>query len=79
LADSPKTFLYSIHDGLAHNGDLHLRGDKLRELFPDTPLEKITDALEAQGALRRVGKNRNIQVYGTQGKRFYAIPLERLQ
>lgn len=78
LANSPKQFVSEIHDGLIHNECLCLRGDKLRELFPSTPLEEIADKLEAQGALRRSGKYRAIQIYGTKGKRFYAIKLHQL-
>lgn len=78
LADSPKKFLDLIHDGLIHNGCLCLRGDKIRKLFPDVPLEDVISGLEAQGAIKRGVNDRAIQIYGTGGKRFYAIPLAKL-
>ena len=77
LADSAEEFKRG-HEGLIHNGCLCLRGDKLRKLFPDVRLDDIADNLLTRGALRPGADKRGIQIYGTGGKRFYAIPLNKL-
>ena len=82
IADSAKQ-LMSGHDGLIHDGCLCLRGENFRKKVCTTPLstnyDEVLDALEAQGALKRGKDKRTIQIYGTSGKRFYAIPLEKLR
>lgn len=82
LADSTKQFT-SGHDGLIHDGCLCLRGENFRKKVCTSPLstnyDEVLDALEAQGALKRGKDKRTIQIYGTSGKRFYAIPLEKLR
>lgn len=81
LADNAKQFT-SVHDGLIHDGCLCLRGENFRKKvctsLLSTNYDEVLDALEAQGALKRGKDKRTIQIYGTNGKRFYAIPLETL-
>ena len=82
IADSAKQ-LMSGHDGLIHDGCLCLRGENFRKKVCTSPLstnyDEVLDALEAQGALKRGKDQRTIQIYGTSGNRFYAIPLEKLR
>jgi hypothetical protein len=77
LADNAKLFSQE-HDGVIHNGCLCLRGENLRDVFP-TNFEAVLDALVAQGALKCGKDRRTIQIHGTGGKRFYAIPLDKLR
>ncbi len=81
IAESTKQFTGG-HDGLIHDGCLCLRGENFRKKVCTSPLstnyDKVLGALEAQGALKRGKDKRTIQIYGTSGKRFYAIPLEKL-
>ena len=79
LADSAKQFDDEWHDGIIHDGCLCLRGGKIRKLFPGILFEDIIDNLENQNALKRVNDKKTKQIYGTGGKRFYAIPLEKLK
>ena len=82
IADSAKQFIRG-HDGLIHDGCLCLRGESFRKKvctsLSTTNYDEVLDTLEAQGALKRGKDKRTIQIYGTNGKRFYAIPLEKLR
>ena len=81
LADSAKQFT-RVHDGLIHDGCLCLRGENFRKKvcksLSVTNYNDVLDTLEANGALKRSNDKRTIQIYGTGGMRFYAIPLEKL-
>jgi hypothetical protein len=80
IADSAKEFDESRHDSLLNNGCLYLRGQKLDKIFHDNAsTNDVLKALEAQEALKRGTDRRSIQVSGTNGKRFYAIPLDKLR
>jgi hypothetical protein len=79
IANSAKEFDESRHDGLLNNGCLCLRGKKLDKIFADSASRSdVLDALEAQEALKRNASRRSIQVSGTNGKRFCAIPLKKI-
>ena len=78
LADSAQQFQKG-YDGLIHQNCLCLRGEALKKLFPHYHIRDISESLDACSALKKVGGKNTIQIYGTGGKRFYAIPLLRLQ
>lgn len=80
IADCANLFCDNLHDGVIHGGCLCLRRKQLSKHFPDTFLDDVIASLDAQGALRKTpGGGRQIQIYARGGKRFYAIPLEKLQ
>ena len=81
LAANPELFKdrNSRYDGVIHNGELCLRGDTLRRIFPGIPPEDVARGLLSKGILRRCSKDLQIQINSTGGKRFYAIPLDKLQ
>jgi hypothetical protein len=76
IISEPKRFVDEIHDGVFNRNCLAIRGKALLRLFPGTPIEDIASGLEQQGALQRRGGKRAVQIHGTNGKRFYAIPLK---
>ncbi len=80
LSDGKKSFDVNKHDGLFHNDCLYLRSkkleDKLRCLFPDIDMRKAIKDLVDKEALR-AGKDKN--THQIDGKRFYVIPLNKLQ
>ncbi len=79
VAKNVKEFKKGQHDGVIHNGELCLRGDALRKLFPNVRVEDIAINLSAQGAFRTGKDSLQIQLSGANGARFYAIPLNKLQ
>lgn len=78
IAGTAKQFIEGQHDGVLHNSCLCLRGESLQTHFPTINLTEITDSLLAQGALKPSKCNRTIQISSLRGKRFYAIPLDKL-
>lgn len=80
LSDGKKSFDVNKHDGLFHNDCLYLRSkkleDKLRCFFPDIDMRKAIKDLVDKEALR-AGKDKN--THQIDGKRFYVIPLNKLQ
>ncbi len=78
IADCTKLYIEGQHDGIIHKDCLWLRSKTLGEHFPTTSLADITASLLAQGALRTGKNSRTKQINGLKGKRFYAIPLNKL-
>lgn len=82
LASTPNKFK-DKHDGLIHKDLLCLRGEKLmkkiNEFIPSASCNEVTDFLITKDALKLVSDKRTIQVSGCNGKRFYAIKLEKLE
>jgi hypothetical protein len=79
LAASASCFDVKLDDGFVHSGELCLRKNRLCQFFPDVNFDNIKDSLLRQGALRRGVYRDEIQIGATKGKRFYAIPLRKLQ
>ena len=79
LAENPGQFKEREYDGVIHNRELCLRSDTLRRIFPGIGPEDVAKGLLTQGALRPGTKDLQIQIYAAGGKRFYAIPLNKLR
>jgi hypothetical protein len=79
LAPSAALFDDTIHEGVIHSDELCLRKKRLKQHFPTACFDKIKDSLMAHGALRPGMDRAEIQLGPTNGKRFYAIPLHKLQ
>lgn len=81
LAKSKEKFNKEKHDGFEYGDCLCLRGEnlleKINKLIPTAKKKDVICALLSQKALK-VGKNRSIQIIGTNGIRFYAIKLKKL-
>jgi hypothetical protein len=83
IADSADLYVHGVHDGLIHDKHLCLRPDKLEEKIrltvPTASKREITKELFAKGALKRDSDGSNSrQIYATGNKRFYHIPLGKL-
>lgn len=78
LAAEVEQFDDGIHDGVIHNGELCLRKKHLSRFFPTVSIDTVKMALLLSGALRRGTDRDEIQIAGTNGKRFIAIPLVKL-
>jgi len=68
-----------IHDGVIHNGCLCLRKNQLSGFFPNVALDTVIDSLVRQNAIERGSDKVEKQIAATGGKRFYFIPLTRIQ
>lgn len=75
LEDGVKQFDTSLHDGLVYRKRLYIRGEKLLAYFPDSTIEDLADALDAQGVLETGKNSRTKQISSLKGMRFYVIPL----
>jgi len=84
VAKELKDFDPDSHDGLIHYNDcLCLRGDRLkkilRSIHSNLDLDDCVRALLTKNALKLVEDKYTVQIYGTGGKRFYAIKLNKLK
>jgi len=81
LAYNAKCFT-EIYDGVIHQNCLCLYGKqykkKLCKSYLQADYNDVLDSLEAQDALKRGTDRRTIQISATGGKRFYAIPIEKI-
>ena len=83
LADSIDKLSNDKYHGIIYNKQLCLRGNKLMaeilKITPKATLHAVIDCLKEQDALITGNDKNSIQISGTGGKRFYAIPLKKLR
>lgn len=79
IAGNPARFLEEHHDGVIHLKRLYLRKEGLSKVFPDKDIKEVVSSLIAQGVLETGKDNSTKQINRLKGKRFYVIPLSKLQ
>ena len=83
VADNAKQYAHGYHDGIIHRNCLCFRGEKLeqkvQQYSPDANIKDIADELSAIGALITGKDCLPKQISACGGKRFYFVPLSKLQ